>query len=92
MDFGQCVDVPIAPVYDASSLRVDPHVAYRTQWLPIDEHGADLVRTPIKLLDGDLPTPSKAPTVGQHTDAVLHDVLGYDAAKVASLRATGAVA
>ena len=35
--------------------------------------------------------PRRRPTVGEHTDAVLADVLGYDAARIAALRATGAV-
>lgn len=34
--------------------------------------------------------PVAAPTVGQHTDAVLHDVLGCSAERVAELRAAGA--
>ena len=39
----------------------------------------------------DVPLPTRAPTVGQHTDEVLHEVLGYDDAKVAELRASGAL-
>ena len=35
--------------------------------------------------------PPMAPTVGQHTDEVLRDVLGYDDARIAELRATGAL-
>ena len=31
------------------------------------------------------------PTPGQHTDAVLHDILGYDAARLAELRAAKVV-
>jgi crotonobetainyl-CoA:carnitine CoA-transferase CaiB-like acyl-CoA transferase len=32
------------------------------------------------------------PTPGQHTDEVLRDVLGYDAAKLGALRAAKAIA
>ena len=35
--------------------------------------------------------PTKAPTVGEHTDQVLAEVLGYDDAKVAALRDAGAL-
>jgi len=35
--------------------------------------------------------PTKAPELGEHTDSVLRDVLGYDDAKVASLRDAGAL-
>ena len=92
MAFGEQVDVPIAPVYDPTSLRADPHVQHRTDWLPAATHGADLTRTPIKFLDAELPAPSKAPTVGEHTDEVLSEVLGYDQTRIDSLRATHAVA
>ncbi len=45
---------------------------------------------PVKFPGETLPEPSKAPTVGQHTDEVLRSVLGYDAARVAALREAGA--
>jgi crotonobetainyl-CoA:carnitine CoA-transferase CaiB-like acyl-CoA transferase len=92
MSFGEEVDVPIAPVYDASSLRRDAHVVFRTDWLAASTHGADLTRTPIKFLDRELPAPSKAPQVGEHTDEVLRDVLGYDSSRIDSLRASRSVA
>ena len=92
MAFGEEIDVPIAPVYNASSLRADPHVQHRTEWLASSTHGADLMRTPIKFLDTELPSPVKAPTVGQHTDEVLREVLGYDQARIDSLRTSRVVA
>jgi len=45
----------------------------------------------VKLVGEELPPPAKAPSVGQHTEAVLSRVLGYDAARIAKLRATGAL-
>ena len=33
----------------------------------------------------------RAPDVGEHTDEVLHDLLGYDPDQIATLRATGAL-
>jgi len=44
----------------------------------------------IKFIDEELPAPSMAPTVGQHTESVMADVLGYDADKIAALRSAGA--
>jgi crotonobetainyl-CoA:carnitine CoA-transferase CaiB-like acyl-CoA transferase len=35
--------------------------------------------------------PTRAPKVGEHTDEILADVLGYDAARVAQLRESGAL-
>ena len=73
------------------TLADDPQFQDRFQWIPAERIGAEQLPTPLKYLDVDLPVPTKAPTVGQHTDEVLHDVLGYDAAKVASLRESGAL-
>ena len=38
-----------------------------------------------------MPLPTKAPTAGEHTEAVLRDVLGYDDDRIAALRAAGAL-
>ena len=37
-----------------------------------------------------LSAPSMAPTVGEHSEKVLSDVLGYDATKFADLKGKGA--
>jgi crotonobetainyl-CoA:carnitine CoA-transferase CaiB-like acyl-CoA transferase len=60
-------------------------------WLPASELGADLLPNPIKVVGEALATPTMAPTLGQHTDEVLMTVLGYDEARVAELRAAGAL-
>jgi crotonobetainyl-CoA:carnitine CoA-transferase CaiB-like acyl-CoA transferase len=44
----------------------------------------------VKFSDGELPSPRKAPTVGQHTERVLREVLGYDAERIERLGAAGA--
>ena len=44
------------------------------------------------MIEGQEPlVPTKAPEVGEHTDAVLADVLGLDAAAIAGLREQGAL-
>jgi crotonobetainyl-CoA:carnitine CoA-transferase CaiB-like acyl-CoA transferase len=46
---------------------------------------------PVKFQDEELPEPGMAPTVGEHTDAVCSESLGYDALRIAALRKAGAV-
>jgi crotonobetainyl-CoA:carnitine CoA-transferase CaiB-like acyl-CoA transferase len=91
MEFGGRVNTPIAPVNSPQSLADDPQFHDRMRWLPSDRLGADQLPLPIKLVDHQLPLPEKAPTVGQHTDEVLHEVLGYDGARIEALRASGAL-
>jgi crotonobetainyl-CoA:carnitine CoA-transferase CaiB-like acyl-CoA transferase len=91
IEFGDRVNTPIAPVNTPRTLADDPQFQVRLPWLPRQQLGADQVPTPIKLVDEELPVPTRAPTVGQHTDNVLRDVLGYDDARVAALREAGAL-
>ena len=51
--------------------------------------GAEQLPTPLKFVGEELPTPTHAPTVGQHTEAVLRDVLGWDDDRIAESRARG---
>ncbi len=46
---------------------------------------------PVKIQSETLPVPEKAPTLGQHTDEVLRDVLRYDEQEIARLREAGAL-
>ena len=67
----------------------DPQFQDRMPWLPASRLGTDQVPTPIKYLDAELPMPDHAPTVGQHTDEVLRDGLGYDDTRITDLRSGG---
>src|SRR5215471_9807189 len=89
--FGDQHNTPIAPVNTPKTIADDPQFQHRLPWLPASEHGADMLPFPVMLVGESLPAPAKAPTVGQHTDAVLARVLGYDAARIAKLRGSGAL-
>jgi len=92
LEFGRKVNTPIAPVNTPKNIGDDPQFQDRLGWIPASRLGAEQLGTPIKIIGGDeLPLPEKAPEVGQHTDAVLRDVLGYDEARVAQLREAGAL-
>jgi crotonobetainyl-CoA:carnitine CoA-transferase CaiB-like acyl-CoA transferase len=46
---------------------------------------------PIKMSDSELKVVSGCPNLGQHTESVLKELLGYDDAKVAELRKRGVI-
>ena len=88
--FGGEVNTPIAPVNTPKTVGDDPQFADRMRWIARDRLGAEQLPNPLKIVDGELPVPTKAPTVGEHTEDVLRSVLGYDDQRIASLRDAGA--
>lgn len=80
----------IAPVNTPQTLAEDPQFKERLGFMPYEGKGAEMLPTPIKFVDQPLAQPAPAPTVGEHTDHVLSDVLGYDDDKIAQLRAAQA--
>ena len=91
IEFGNVHNTPIAPVNTPKSIAEDPQFRHRFPWYPASRHGADMLPFPVKLAEEELPEPARAPTVGEHNDAVLGEVLGYDAAKIAGLKEAGAL-
>ncbi len=89
--FGDEHNTPIAPVNTPRTIAEDPQFQDRLPWVPRELVGTEQVPTPLKFLDAPLPDPTMAPTVGEHTDEVLTEVLGYDAERIAALRASGAL-
>lgn len=89
--FGDEHNTPIAPVNTPRTLADDPQFADRLGFLPREALGAEQLPFPVKLVGDELPVPAKAPTVGEHTDDVLRDVLGYDPGHIDALRAEGAL-
>jgi len=89
--FGNEHNTPIAPVNTPKTIAKDPQFQHRFPLYPHARHGADMLPFPVKFLGEELPVPSHAPTVGQHSDDVLARVLGYGAEKLAALRKAGAL-
>ncbi len=81
----------IAPVNTPKTIADDPQFKDRFEWISRERLGADELGFPVKIVDNELPLPSRAPTVGQHTGEVLRDVLGYDDDRIAELRSSGAL-
>jgi formyl-CoA transferase len=86
------LDVPCGPIMSTEDLATDEHVRGRDMWVELDhpQRGKWFnVGMPIKLSASPAKI-ERSPTLGEHTDEVLKDVLGYDDAKVASLKVAGA--
>jgi crotonobetainyl-CoA:carnitine CoA-transferase CaiB-like acyl-CoA transferase len=82
---------PVAPVNSPQTVARDPQFQARFRWYPAKDHGADMISFPVRFPGEELPEPARAPGVGEHTERVLSEVLGYDAARIAKLREGGAL-
>ena len=83
--------VPCAPVNDVRQALADDQVRARDMIVevPHPEFGTlKEVRSPIRT-EGEVRNPRRAPKLGEDTDAILGDILGYSASTIAGLRTRG---
>ena len=86
------LDVPCGPIMSTTDLANDEHIRGRDMYVELDHPQRGKwynVGMPIKL-SGSPAVIRRSPTLGEHTDEVLKDVLGYDDGKVSTLRQAGA--
>jgi len=87
--------IPCAPVNRFSQALGDPQILHRNMVVPLRHPNGKSTRgpgNPIKLSRTSEERFSAAPALGQDTEAVLTGLLGYDADRIAALRAKGAAA
>lgn len=87
--FGVTANFPVGPVNTPQTIAADPQFEARFHWFTKERLGADQLPTPLKFVGEDLPVPTKAPTVGQHTDEVVREVLGWDDHRIIESRSRG---
>src|SRR5438309_749691 len=90
IEFGDRHNTPIAPVNPPQTIAADPQFRFRLPWIPRERLEADMLPLPVKVTDGSLPVPERAPDVGEHTDEVLRGA-AYDDDRIKELRSTGVV-
>jgi crotonobetainyl-CoA:carnitine CoA-transferase CaiB-like acyl-CoA transferase len=88
---GEEKNFPVAPVNTPKTIADDPQFQERLPWYSASRHGAEMLPFPVKFAGEQLPEPTRAPTVGEHTEAVLEGVLGYGAERIRALRESGAL-
>jgi crotonobetainyl-CoA:carnitine CoA-transferase CaiB-like acyl-CoA transferase len=91
LDFADEHNTTIAPMNTPKTIADDPQFQDRLPWISQDILGADQLDQPVKIVGARLDPPTMAPTLGEHTDAVLASVLGKSATDIAELRDAGAL-
>ncbi len=86
--------VPCGPINNLAEVFADPHADARqmvTHWPHPLAGDLKLVASPMKLSATPVRTDLPPPLLGQHTDSVLREVLGYSDAQLGALRRGGIV-
>ena len=86
------LDVPCGPIMSTEDLVDDEHVRLREMVVEVPHPGRGAflnVGCPIKLSDSP-PEVRRSPLLGEHTDELLREILGYDPGRIDELRAAGA--
>jgi formyl-CoA transferase len=86
------VDIPVGPILSMKELAEDPSLRATGTIVEVDHptRGKYLsVGNPIKLSASSTEV-TRSPLLGEHTDEILAQVLGYSSAEVAAIKASGA--
>ena len=86
------IDVPCGPIMSTKDLANDEHVKLREMYVELDhpERGKwHNLGCPIKLSDSPVEI-TRSPLLGEHTEEILSEVLGYGADRVGELKQAGA--
>ena len=86
--------IPCGAVRDLKQVFTDPQILERAMVVALDHPVAGAIKAlgvPVKLQDTPGAVRTPPPTLGQHTEQILTEDLGYDAARIERLRMDGAV-
>ena len=89
--------VPVAPIRTPIEAVADPRVTAREETLPVqhpvlgDVPGLRTTGVPVRMRNARTGFDRLAPSLGEHTDEVLTQLLGYDEQRIQALRDAGVI-
>jgi crotonobetainyl-CoA:carnitine CoA-transferase CaiB-like acyl-CoA transferase len=90
----EAAGVPCGPILEVAEALAHPQLAARGMIVEMEHARAGRVRmtgSPIRFSETPASPTAPPPTLGEHTDHVLRDVLGLDDRRIAALKARGVV-
>ncbi len=93
MDICNPLNIPVGPILSMKELAEEPSLRETGSIVEVDhpERGKYLsVGCPIKLSDSEVDV-ERSPLLGEHTDEILSNVLGYSTDEIAAMREAGAI-
>ncbi|RPI11555.1 MAG: CoA transferase [Zetaproteobacteria bacterium] len=86
--------IPYSPINTLQQICDDPHIAHRKMLVEIDQPivgRMQVCASPLKLSETPGEVYAPAPMLGEHSEQVLRELLGYSAEKIAQLKADGVI-
>lgn len=86
--------IPCSRINNLQQICEDPIIAHRNMLVTVDQPGVGPLKiagSPIRLSETPGRVESPAPRLGEHSEAVLKRVLGYDTARIEALKAAGVI-
>jgi formyl-CoA transferase len=93
MDICNAVDIPVGPILSMKEIAEEPSLRKTGTVVEVDHptRGKYLtVGNPIKMTDS-ISEVTRSPLLGEHTDEILKDVLGFRANEIAEIKNSGAL-
>ncbi len=93
MDICNGVDIPVGPILSMKEIAEEPSLRKTGTVVEVDhpKRGKYLtVGNPVKMSDS-ITEVKRAPLLGEHTEEILAKELGYGAAEIADIKASGAI-
>jgi CoA:oxalate CoA-transferase len=86
--------IPYSPINNLKQICEDAHIEHRQMLVEVDQPVVGKMQisaSPFKLSETPGEVYAPAPMLGQHTDEVLRDLLGYSAEQIAKLKTDGVI-
>jgi CoA:oxalate CoA-transferase len=86
--------LPYSPINNMKEICEDPNITYRNMLVDIDQPGAGkmkIVGSPINLSETPGEVYAPAPLLGQHSEEVLREILGYSDEEIERLKKEGVI-
>src|SRR5690606_15625070 len=87
-------DIPAGAINDMAQTFADPQVVSRGLRAPVHDDGRrplDVIANPIRFASDPIENYVRPPLLGEHTDEVLSEMLGYSAEDLARLSNMGVI-
>ncbi|RLI07986.1 hypothetical protein DRO42_07160 [Candidatus Bathyarchaeota archaeon] len=88
------VGMPVAPIYDAHESMTDPHLVARGTFVQVEHPAAGTYTVPnfpVRFSETPGRVTHAAPMLGQHTEEILTNLLGYTREQVEKLEKAGTI-